>query len=709
MNCRASDSHVSSFLFILVLATPLTQMFAQWQPTNGPYQGVGSASNLTILDDRIWLTTYPYPYTSTDHGAHWTQPDTPGAYTQYVASGNDLYAGVFSGLWRSTDNGGHWTNFYSATSGYGLNTLMAKDSVIFYTAGGGQGSHLMRLSSNNTVLKDLATPEGVLTHVTVLAQKDSFLFAGSFGGPAVLVSSDNGETWEERTSGLSAEAKMAVFSFAVKDSDIYLGTAEGGVYRSSNNGVHWYSVDNGQIHWGAYVSIMGDILFVSGGQNIFRSTDGGTSWTSASAGLKRESRRPVLVSGTTLYTTTSNGLYFSLDSARIWRRPMNAGTQPAYITRMACGVSCGTAGRRTVFVGGGGFWSSTNGGNDWNEAIPGHFQPGPALIFDSTQWCVASYDEQSLLISVDEGMSWQPFGPQIPATSSYSSLARVDSIYLVVGSLSEYIYRWNMQDTAWQTVPAPGAGYFHSQALLVHNGMVWLRARNGSLFRSTDRGETLQPSGTGVTSQVLSLAACGASLYVGTKGSGVFRSTDNGTTWIKTSTLPTDSNVTALYVDGPLLFAGTSVGGVCYSRDSGLSWHAFGEGLGTDAVNALTSDGENLYAAIAEKGVWVRPLDELTSVTEDVAGTPDAYVLAQNYPNPFNPSTTIRYGLPSRAHVTLTVFNTLGQQVSVLQNGDQDPGYHEVRFDGANLPSGVYFYRMQAGGFVETKRLLLLK
>jgi hypothetical protein len=81
----------------------------------------------------------------------------------------------------------------------------------------------------------------------------------------------------------------------------------------------------------------------------------------------------------------------------------------------------------------------------------------------------------------------------------------------------------------------------------------------------------------------------------------------------------------------------------------------------------------------------------------------------QNYPNPFNPSTTIRYALPHKSAVQLTVFNTLGQQVAVLQNGEQEAGYHDVRFDGTNLSSGVYFYRIQSGDFVETRKLILLR
>jgi len=88
---------------------------------------------------------------------------------------------------------------------------------------------------------------------------------------------------------------------------------------------------------------------------------------------------------------------------------------------------------------------------------------------------------------------------------------------------------------------------------------------------------------------------------------------------------------------------------------------------------------------------------------------PREHFLYQNYPNPFNPSTTIRYGLPQQTHVTLEVFNMLGQQVALLMDEPQDAGYHEVIFERAALASGLYFYRLRAGDFVGTKKLILMK
>jgi hypothetical protein len=99
----------------------------------------------------------------------------------------------------------------------------------------------------------------------------------------------------------------------------------------------------------------------------------------------------------------------------------------------------------------------------------------------------------------------------------------------------------------------------------------------------------------------------------------------------------------------------------------------------------------------------------LTSVEEPSSPIPTGFRLEQNYPNPFNPSTTIRYAVPHRSHVTLSVFNTLGQHVATLVNGEVEAGYHEVQFSAEGFASGVYLLRLQAGSYTETKELCLVR
>ncbi len=111
----------------------------------------------------------------------------------------------------------------------------------------------------------------------------------------------------------------------------------------------------------------------------------------------------------------------------------------------------------------------------------------------------------------------------------------------------------------------------------------------------------------------------------------------------------------------------------------------------------------------AGKGIELVGEGVTASVNADQPTVASQIVLHQNYPNPFNPNTTIGYRLPNRSRVTIAVFNAIGEQVALLRNGEQEGGDHEVRFDGSGLSSGVYFYRLEAGVFVSTRKMLMLK
>lgn len=101
--------------------------------------------------------------------------------------------------------------------------------------------------------------------------------------------------------------------------------------------------------------------------------------------------------------------------------------------------------------------------------------------------------------------------------------------------------------------------------------------------------------------------------------------------------------------------------------------------------------------------------DITVSVERSIGQSQTSFILWENYPNPFNPSTTIGYSLPKAAFVSLRIFNTLGEEVASLVSEHQEAGYHQTTWNSSNAPSGVYFYRLQAGDRVETKKMILLR
>ena len=119
-------------------------------------------------------------------------------------------------------------------------------------------------------------------------------------------------------------------------------------------------------------------------------------------------------------------------------------------------------------------------------------------------------------------------------------------------------------------------------------------------------------------------------------------------------------------------------------------------------MKANTSGGQSAFSSI-----WSFIVGTLTSINDPQL--PKEYNLSQNYPNPFNPTTVISYSLPKNRFVTLTIYDALGRKVETLVNEQQGVGNHSINFDASRLPSGAYFYRLQAGTYTQTKKLLLLK
>jgi hypothetical protein len=181
---------------------------------------------------------------------------------------------------------------------------------------------------------------------------------------------------------------------------------------------------------------------------------------------------------------------------------------------------------------------------------------------------------------------------------------------------------------------------------------------------------------------VSSLVSSGTNLFAGTAGGGIFRSTNNGTSWTAGNAGLLNTLIWSIAASGTYLFAGTYGGGVFLSTNSGASWTAVNSGLTNAYVYSLCFCGSYLFAGTSGGGVWRRLLSEMiTSVGAPSTEVPSQFALQHNYPDPFNPSTTIKFELPGSSMVRLSVYDMLGREVSLLVNERRDAGVHEVKFD----------------------------
>ena len=296
-------------------------------------------------------------------------------------------------------------------------------------------------------------------------------------------------------------------------------------------------------------------------------------------------------------------------------------------------------------------------------------------------------------------------------------------------------------------------------------GTLYISANNGDMYRSFDGGGTWQkakqlPMGSADTPWSLEAdPTLPGKLYAGTFGDSLYVTTNFGETWTKPEGNGLGNGHIFDIEFDPLsgnLFVGTAQG-VYYSADGGDNWNglnaAFPEPTVPPEVRHISFDENGvLYVGTWGQGVWASTNWQATALAdfalqvgeisdlvisdggvyvltsgaemirfdalsfsssvdteEETAELPTAYALEQNYPNPFNPVTSIAFSLPATQNVNLAVYDVLGRRVATLVNGPLAAGQHQVQFNAASLPSGMYLYRLTTPAGAVSKKMVLLK
>ncbi|MDQ3019565.1 MAG: T9SS type A sorting domain-containing protein [Bacteroidota bacterium] len=200
-------------------------------------------------------------------------------------------------------------------------------------------------------------------------------------------------------------------------------------------------------------------------------------------------------------------------------------------------------------------------------------------------------------------------------------------------------------------------------------------------------------------------------IIFGVSQNKIYKSINNGVSW-DSSDVPFSLNTLEVSPDNNnIIYAGTQTG-LYRSLNQGASWDLYNNSF-TPSKNVIglskeINTGDTIFVCTND-AVYKVFRDFLVGISNSNSITAGSYILEQNFPNPFNPNTIINYELSTKNYVTLKIFNSIGKEVATLVNQKQSPGRYSVDFNAANLPSGIYFYRIQTEGFIQTKGMMLLK
>jgi photosystem II stability/assembly factor-like uncharacterized protein len=682
--------------------------------------------------------------------AEWVKTEGPcgGMIESLAGTDTHLFAGIWEGgLYHSIDDGAHWTlagDGLPFSNRFGsllvVHSLAIRDTIVL----AGTNAGLFRSSNwgdswTEVEIGAYYDPPTVYSMVGT----DSIVYTGTSEG--VYRSTDYGSNWSAASTGLSD----LVLAMVISGGSLYAGTNSSGVYRSVDSGGAWVQVNNGLPSWPHInaLAVKGSVLFAGTDDGVFRSTNGGALWTAANDGLTESTVYSIAVSNEYVFVGMSGGVFRSINKGQSW-------------TRVSSGLVNTTAGELIVegtnlFAGTmGGVYRSSDSGDNWSWSSDGLAPVRVQALMAKGSTLLAGTPWDGAFRSIDHGNNWTPASNGIGSPEPDVQVLAQSGYTLFAGTFSGVFS--SSEDSLFWTAANDGLTHLDIRALAVRDTFLLAGSNGGGVFRSTLRERSWMPANDGIDDLVINtLVVKGSAIFAGTYG-GVYRSTNDGANWTAVNEGLPEYDVTALMATPDYLYAGLMADGVYRTDDYGESWTPFNEGLPDDyssrSITAFATDGSNMYvgtglgvymaeggnlpwAAVgheladspiltlavcdgmlfagAADGVWRE--DSPTSVGDGSFSTlPGSYTLAQNYPNPFNPGTIIEYSLPTRAVVTIEIFNVIGQKVRTLIDEPKSPGFYLVEWNGkddmgSSLSTGVYFYRFKTGEVALTKKMLLLK
>ncbi len=693
---------------------------SSWAATNVGLPTDISINALAVIGTTVFAgTAYYGVYRSTDNGARWFEVNnesTKWGVSSFAVSGTTLFAGTAKGVFLTTDNGANWTAASSGLPTSDVRALAASGTNLFaviYQGG-------VFRSTNDGVSWTAVNTGLPSADVNALSLSGTNVWAGTSGG--VFLSTDNGASWLAKNDGLPL---ASVGALTARGTTIFAGLSSKGVFASLDNGTSWFAASEGlAIATVDALAISGKNIYAGDG-GVFLSTDSGSTWIDKNAGFDIRVVEDICSSGTKLFVAAYTGLFVSTDNGTSWT---NQKTYSSSTLRDVLSVA--TRGS-SVFVGlyAFGVTISKDYGTTWSWPTLSGNSVRTFAFKDSS---VFAGTDHGVFLSTNNGTTWTQVNAGLTSTSVYALAVSGSQVF--AGTSGSGVFRSTNDGTSWTAMNTGLKQGVSVYALAVCGSKLFAGTYDDGVFLSSDSGGSWAPVNWGLTSTYICCLACNTEvagdtvLYSGVRDGGVWRRALSNMTF--TTAAVTTLAVSAVSATGATVQGSVNPNGLStstwfeYGTNPSLSTYnstpsqSVGSGTTTQTISTTLSGlapATMYYYRVAAQNTagvsrgLIRTLSTLSSVERVDNSLPREYSLGQNFPNPFNPATTISFGLPAQSLVSLKVFDALAREVATLISQELSAGNYTQQWNAEGLPSGVYFYRMQAGAFTETKKLVLLR